>query len=125
MSSGPKTVENRGGKREGSGRKAFSTTEKAQKKMLKCASKWAKKLGISMDDILMSLIYSRTPDDQPLNVDARVKVSAIKVFKEFTMGKLSEQNVNINDTRGPQIGLPEMRPDPAKTIFQKVKEANA
>ena len=117
MSSGPKAVENRGGKRKGSGRKrAFTITEQQAKAMLRKAKKFAKLHGKTVDDVLLAIIHDQEEDPKTI-------ISAIKVFKEFTMGKTSEQNVNINDNRGPTIWLPEMRPDPAKLIPEKIAEA--
>lgn len=131
MSTGPKS--GWGGKRAGSGRKSiFGLTEKQIKDMLRTARKFAREHGKTLDEVLLGIIY----DNQVLEfkdkvgldikvpaVDPKTRVMGIKVFKEFSMGKSSEQNVKIMDERYPVIGLPEMRPDPAKTVYPK--EGNA
>jgi hypothetical protein len=82
--------------------------------MLRTAKRWAKERKETLDDILMKIAYFET--------DSRVRVAAIKVFKEFTMSKQSEQNVKVTDER-PRILLPERRPDPALAIPERVGEA--
>jgi len=47
-------------------------------------------------------------------IPVREKLAAIKIFKVFTMVKVSETHQTIADRRGPVIGLPEMKPDSVK-----------
>ena len=110
MGTGPKKIENRGGARIGSGRKSkYALTEIAIDNMLKAAKRWAKEKGKTLDDVLLDIIYDT--ENEP-----RVRMGGIKIYKEFTMAKSSEQNINHKNMDGPKIGLPEMKPDPAKII---------
>ena len=98
-----------GGKRPGSGRKpAYMLTDNQIKAMLRSARKKAKAEGKTLDDVLLNIAYDTK--------DTGKQLAAIKLFKEFTMSKHTEKDINITDTRGPKVGLPEMKPDPAKLI---------
>lgn len=80
--------------------------------MIKTAKRMAKETGKTIDDILMDIIY----DDDAKLVNARL--AAIKIYKEYTISKSSEKNINVTDTRGPVI-LPAMDPDPGKLKLVK------
>jgi DNA polymerase III delta prime subunit len=132
MSTGPRF--GWGGKRlNQTGRpRVFSATEVQVRKMLREAKKIAKEEGKTIDRLLLEMIYdkeyvvlkNRHGEKVALpRVDEKTRVTAIKVFKEFTMQRQTEQNVKIEDNRGPGIMLPEMMPDPAKEKFPK--EGNA
>ena len=98
-----------GGKRPGSGRKpAYMLTDNQIKAMLRAVRKKAKAEGETLDDVLIDIAYH--------DKDTGKRLAAIKLFKEFTMSKHTEKDINITDTRGPKVGLPEMKPDPAKLI---------
>jgi len=86
-------------------------TDNQIKAMLRTAKKKAKDEGKALDDILLDIAYDPK--------DPKVQLAAIKLFKEFTMSKHTEKDININDKTGPKIGLPEMRPDPAQLISIK------
>lgn len=121
MSTGPK--DGWGGKRDGSGRKnRWSVTETQVKEMLRDARKRAKLEGKKIDDILLDIIYARS-GGAPAHVETKDRLAAIKIFKEYSMGKHSEQNVTFQKIEGPKIFLPEMRPDPAKV--KMLPEGNA
>lgn len=125
MSTGPK-FENRGGHREGSGRKSvYAISDVEAKKMLKEARARAKNEGgKSLNSILLDIAYAKIegPDGGKVKVDVRDRLAAIKVYKEFTMGRHTENRTTIEDKR-PIIGLPEMKPDPARVAYPK--EGNA
>ena len=118
--------ENRGGKRPGSGRKPkYMLTEYQIQQMHKKAKKRAREEGKTIDDILLDIVY----DSQALELETKTgkksikmvtetrdKLAAIKLWKEYTLQKHTEKDVNVNINHGPVIGLPEMRPDPAKQI---------
>lgn len=110
MSTGPKKIENRGGKREGAGRKnkRYELSQKQIDKLLEAADKKAESEGKSIPEVLVSLIYQ---DDAKT-----VQMSALKLFYENVITKAAEKDVNINENLGPQIGLPETKPDPAKVV---------
>jgi hypothetical protein len=102
------TSNNWGGARLGSGRKNLSISQQQVKEMLKASKTWkVRAKGITMDDILMQIIYA--PSYQGENIKISERLAAIKIFKEYTMAKVSEQNQNINIHQGPIIGLPPIR----------------
>lgn len=101
MSTGPKT-ENRGGYREGAGRKPETLSARQVAEMLRKAKKWAKENGEEIDDILLSFIY-----DKGLSVKDRT--ACIKLFKEYTMMKLQEGG-ETDKALGPAVFLPEQHP---------------
>ncbi len=88
----------------------YMLTDYQIEQMHKKAKKYAKEQGKTIDEILLDIIYftGRT--------ETREKLAAIKLFKDYTMQKSTEKDVNINVNQGPVIGLPEVRPDPAKEI---------
>jgi hypothetical protein len=100
-----------GGKREGSGpkRKKKTVSEKVRANYLKAARKLAKEHGSPIEEAVLGLVYDKKVQDS-------VKVAILKAYNEALLVKESEQNVNINKNAGPKIGLPEMKPDPAKLI---------
>jgi hypothetical protein len=100
-----------GGKRAGSGpkRKKKTTSEKIKANYLKAARKLAKEHGKPIEEVVLGLVYDGKTQDS-------VKVAVLKAYNEALLVKESEQNVNINRNAGPKIGLPEMKPDPAKLI---------
>lgn len=110
-------TENRGGKRAGAGRKpkdanksaAQVLTEKQISDMLAAAKKVEKETSVSIDEVLVRLIYSAKSKTSE-------KLAAIKLFKEYTMIKTTESNVNVSKHVGPQIGLPELKPLPENVV---------
>jgi len=44
-------------------------------------------------------------------------LAAVKLFKEYTMTRQSEQNITVTKDRGMAIRLPPKQPDPALEIF--------
>jgi len=101
--------ENRGGARKGSGRKPkeikWGSTPEA---MITTAEKVAKEEKRNIDEVLLSIAYHA-----PLIKD---RLTAIKIFKEFTMTKKHESKVDITKHQAPKVYLPEKKPDPAKVI---------
>ena len=100
-----------GGYRPGAGRprKKKTVSEKVKANYLKAARELAKEYGEPIEKAVLRLIYK---DD----VQDSVKASVLKAYNEALLIKETEQDVNINHNHGPKIGLPEMRPDPAKLI---------
>jgi hypothetical protein len=106
MASGPKKIENRGGAREGAGRKPETLSVRQVQAMLDRAADHAKKNGKTIDDVLLEIAYSteeKTAD----------RLAAVKIFKTHTMAKLNEGG-ETDVALGPAFFLPEQRPDPAK-----------
>jgi len=104
--------DNRGGKREGAGRKPETLSVNQVRLMLKKAKDWAKKTGKEVDDILLEIIYESKGDSTKLN--------AIKLWKEYTIAKLQEGG-ETDQVLGPQIGLPPTKPDPALSLVEDKK----
>jgi hypothetical protein len=106
------TKENRGGKREGAGRKPMPDhviTDPQIKKLLAAAKKIEKETGVSMDEILVRIAYSNKSSN-------RDKLAAIKLFKDLTNIKIPESKIAITQHVGPKIGLPELKPLPDNVI---------
>ena len=76
---------------------------------LKAARELAKEYGETLEKAVLRLIYKNKIQDS-------VKVAILKAYNEAMLVKESKKDVNVNDHRGPKIGLPEMKPDPAKLI---------
>lgn len=108
-----------GGKRPGAGRKpAYMLTENQIAAMLRTARNRAKTLGKTIDEVLLDVIYAA--EDKST---VRDKLAAIRLFKEFTMSKQSEQNINVTQKVGPRIGLPPVKgEDPALKIMSGGKD---
>jgi hypothetical protein len=106
MASGPKKVENRGGAREGAGRKPETLSAKQVSLMLEHAKDYAKKFGKTVDEVLLDFIYKEESKDAD-------RLAAIKLFKTYTIAKLQEGG-ETDQQLGPAFFLPEQRPDPAK-----------
>jgi hypothetical protein len=102
--------ENRGGAREGSGRKKKTRiySDKVKKAYIKAAAKLAKEHGKSIEEVMLSMIYD------PKVVDV-AKASVLKIYNEALLVKESEQELNVNRS-GPGIYLPQTKSDPAKLI---------
>lgn len=119
-----------GGKREGSGRKpAYMLTDNQVKAMLRTAKKRAKDEDKTIDDVLLDIIYNRQAYelekrggkvDIVLEVPPKDRLAAIKIFKEFTIGKRIESKSETHNYqhKGPAIGLPPMDEDPALKVVK-------
>ena len=114
---GDKT-ENRGGKRSNPGGRPPNVTISQYQvdQMLKKAEKWAKeRKGKTVDDILLMCIYGEQEPGWKMTM--RDRIACMKIWKEYTVAKVQEKNINIDDKwQGPHIGLPPSRTDPAKII---------
>ena len=132
-----------GGARSGAGRKPkYMLTDNQVKHMLKKARKLAKETGRDIDDILLGIIYGVERGHEVIiikgrgNAKKKIKVivsatevkdalAAIRLFKDYTMSKTSEQNINVTKQSGPAIGLPPMREDPALKVVGGKDRDNA
>ena len=70
--------------------------------MLSKAKKYAKKYGKDLDDVLLEIALDP-------NGKAKDKLAAIKVFKDFTMAKISEGG-EADKSLGPAVFLPTQHP---------------
>jgi len=107
-----------GGKRPnqtGRPRKKKTQSEKIKNNYLKAARKLAKVHGTPIEEAVLSMIYSEKVQDT-------VKVAILKAYNEALLVKESEQAVNVNENRGPRIGLPPIKEDQALTIVKGPKE---
>ena len=109
MATGPKTPKH-GGKREGSGRKPETLSQTQVKAMLAAAKRRAKLESQTIDDILLDFIYAKSKGIN-CEVPIRDRLAAIKIYKDFTMSKVTEQHQEVTINKGPVIGLPEMKPE--------------
>jgi len=111
MSTGPKT--GWGGTRPNSGRKTETLSGRQVQVMLDKATEYEKKSGHSLDDILLMIIYG--DKFQGDKVPLKDRVACIKLFKEYTMARLTEGGDIDNQIEMP-VWLPEKKQDPAKLI---------
>ena len=105
-----------GGARSGAGRKTKSVSVRQVNAMLRKGKKWAKVTGYDVDDFLLAVIGG---DQNLLGIESiplKDRITCAKIWKEYTMTKVSEQNINVEKTTGPVIGLPPTMEDPAKLI---------
>ena len=121
-----------GGKRPGSGRKpAYMLTDNQIKSMLREAKKRSKLEGMSLDVVLLDIAYgiysgrevklvTATGISKKVFLDSTIKeaLTAIKLYKEMTMAKISEQHVDVTTSEGPRIGLPPAKADPALEVIE-------
>ena len=101
--------------RGGAGRPQNRLSDNQVRVMLTTAKKYAKKYGKTVDDVLMSFIYARE-DDIPMKMTARERIGAIKVFKEFSQPKQSEQTITVSHQEEPAISLPPLEDDPGLVV---------
>ena len=101
--------ENRGGKRTGSGRKSLlANMGCTTQDMIKTAKVIAKEEGKTIDRVLLEIAYHAK--------NIQHQLAAIKIFKEYTIAKVSEKKVEVTEKHAPKIYLPEQKPDPGKVI---------
>ena len=83
--------------------------------MLKKAEQWAEERdGVTLDDILLKCAYGETDAEWKLTM--RDRIACIKIWKEFTMTRVQEKNINYTEKKDAVLGLPQRRNDPAKII---------
>ncbi len=118
MATGPKKgqkqakprVNRRGGARKGAGRPRlldkFFASEHQIRKMLLMDRKLAIQEGITLDEILLNLAYH--------SEDEKIQLSAIKLFKDYTITKRIHTTQGTPTAERSKMGLPTRKPDPAK-----------
>lgn len=111
------TIENRGGHREGSGRKRASISNTEIAKLIRSAKKKAKETGRTIYDILIDTIYETGP-----RVKVKERLGAIKIYMESVITHATESEATVTKKNEPAIYLPQARPDPAN--IKLVKGAN-
>ena len=93
-----------GGSRPGAGRPRTKKTisEKVKNNYLKAARELAREYGEPIEKAVLRLIYKDKVQDS-------VKASVLKAYNEALLIKETASDLNITDTRGPKVGLPEMK----------------
>ena len=99
------TTENRGGKREGSGRKAvFELGNQERSDIIKKVKEQAKKNGTNFGSELGKLMFAP-------NAEKRLKMQAMQLYVRDVLPKTSERDINVTEITKPQIFVPEKYPD--------------
>ena len=106
MSTGPKR--GWGGARPNSGPKKQTLSAAQVQQMLDKAKKKATETGKDVDDILLGFIYDG-------ELGAKDRLAAIKLWKEFSMARISEGGA-ADEALGPGIYLPGEKPDPSVVV---------
>jgi hypothetical protein len=115
MSGKPKSW---GGTRPGAGRPKKATSVRQLAKMERDARKWAKETGYDVDGFLLAVIGNDREKIGATDIPLRDRITCAKIWKEYTMARISEQNVNVTKQEGPAIMLPPMQEDPALKIVK-------
>lgn len=106
--------ENRGGRREGSGRKRMSISDGEVKKLIREFRKKEKETGVSVWGKLADIAYRI-----PRGTTVKEQTTAIKLFAECTISRVSESEATVTKKSGPAIYLPNKKPDPAEIKLVK------
>ncbi len=97
-------MENRGGKREGAGRRPiFELGETKRKEILKDIADVAAEKGTSIGRELGNMMFGR-------GKEKRLKMQAMQLYVRDLLPKVSEREVTERKIQGPAIYLPEKRP---------------
>jgi hypothetical protein len=107
-----------GGARSGAGRPKKSTSARQLAKMERAARKWAKETGYDVDGFLLAVIGNDKEKIGATDIPLRDRITCAKIWKEYTMARISEQNVNVTKQEGQVIMLPPMKEDPALKIVK-------
>ena len=116
--SGKTKISGWGGARSGAGRKTKPVSVRQLNAMLRKGRRWAKETGYDVDEFLLAVIGADKKKLSVKEIPLRDRITCAKIWKEYTMTKISEQNVNVSKSSGPVIGLPPMRPDPALEVVK-------
>jgi hypothetical protein len=111
-----------GGARPGAGRKTKPVSVRQLNAMLRKGRKWAKKTGYDVDEFLLAVVGGNKEKIGATEIHLRDRITCAKIWKEYTMTKVSDQNINVTKQSGPVIGLPPIREDPALKIMAGGKD---
>ena len=102
--------DNRGGKREGAGRKPGRETLSVRqvREMRAKMKERAKLTGKDENDILIDFIQGLDADGGEVDISNRDRIACIKLWKEYTSPKLTEGGEADLD-QGPAFYLPEQK----------------
>ena len=99
-----KQTENRGGKREGSGRKPiFELGEKERGQIISDVNEKAKENGTSFGSELGEIMFGK-------GGDKRTRLQAMRLYATDILPKMSERDVAETQFAGPAVFLPEKHP---------------
>ena len=97
--------ENRGGKREGSGRKAmFKLGNKERSDIIAKVREQAEKNGTDLGSELGKLMFAP-------KAEKRLKMQAMQLYVRDVLPRVAEKDVNVTKITKPQIFVPEPYPD--------------
>ena len=99
------SAENRGGKREGSGRKAiFKLGNKERSDVIKKVREQAKKNDTCLGTELGKMMFAP-------RAEKRLKMQAMQLYVRDVLPKVAERDVNVTEITKPQVFIPEPYPD--------------
>ena len=99
------STENRGGKREGSGRKAmFKLGNKERSKIIRKVQEQAKQNGTDFGSELGKLMFAP-------RAEKRLKMQAMQLYVRDVLPKVSERDITTTQITKPQVFVPEPYPD--------------
>lgn len=97
-------MENRGGAREGAGRKPLLDLSGTQREeIIKQVKAVAEKYGTSLGEVLGEMMFS--------GKDRRTKLAAMRLYVGDVLPKVSESHKEVTDHTKPQVFTPEKYPD--------------
>ena len=103
-----KKTESRGGKREGSGRKAiFDLGQAEREQIIKDVRAEAEKNRTSFGKELGKIMFGR-------GNDKRTRLQAMRLYATDVLPKIAEKDVTVTEIKKPQIFIPEELPDSAE-----------
>ena len=109
-----KKAENRGGKREGSGRKPiFELGEQERRQIIEDVRNQAKENDTSFGSELGQIMFGE-------GGDKRTRLQAMRLYATDILPKTSERDVTVTEITKPQVFLPERYPDSDEAPDYKV-----
>lgn len=111
----------RGGARPGAGRPKKTNTQEQVDQMLAAGKRWAKKEGVTLDDLLLACAYGK---DGFTEATIAQRTRAIGLFKQFTMASVHESHIEVTKQAGPGIYLPEELPEGAPSNVTPIRSVD-
>jgi hypothetical protein len=105
-----------GGARKGAGRKTKSISVRQLNAMLRKGRKWAKETGYDIDEFLLAVIAGDKNKIGASDIPLKERIACARIWKQFTMATVSEQNINVKHHPKPVVYLPAAKEDPALTV---------
>ena len=93
------------------------STDYQVRQMMRTARRKAKETGKTIDDIILEIAYGEIKGITIAN-----QIAAIRLYKENTMARQSEQNITVTKDRGMAVRLPPKQKDPALEILKGGRE---